>query len=209
MSLLTYASQIDLRPTKMGDLCVLLLSSNPLENLSLLQRQEELHLRCGGWAISTVHLTCQRFECPSGADLERAKRYLACVLADFPPFALYAEGVKMVPSVLRRSFILKWRTQSSPAIRTLIRQVRHSLEIAGMIPLYTVDFYPEMVSALESLRPFDMSVFKADEFPHMLFTASKMRVTRICEPNQFEWLGDITHIDSRINIRDKPHNPES
>lgn len=183
--------QIFVRPTHVGDLCILLESDDAEENNALLQRQEALRSQHGGRVINAVHLTCQRFEIPPGGSLRQMKRYLTEELAGTPPFRLMADGLEQIDSVFGGMYVLKWRSNPSPELRNLINKVRTGLERSGMLPLYAVGFIPELVTALESVKPYDMSKFDLSIFPHPLFTASKLRVTRIWGPDNFESLGEI------------------
>jgi hypothetical protein len=183
--------QIFLRPTQVGDLCILLESGDPAENEKLLKRQEELRSLHGGRVITAVHLTCQRFEIPPGGSLRLMKRCLAEALAGSPTFPLMAHGMEQIDSVFGGMYVLKWRSNPCLELRHLIGKVRTGLEKSGMLPLYAVSFVPELVTALESVKPFDMSKFDQTIFPHPLFTASRLRVTRIWGPDHFESLGEV------------------
>jgi hypothetical protein len=183
--------QIFLRPTHVGDLCILLESEQPAENEALLQRQEALRSQHGGRVIHAVHLTCQRFEIPPGGSLRQMKHYLTAALDGTPPFLLMADGMEQIDSVFGGMYVLKWRSNPSPELRSLINKVRLGLEQSGMLPLYAISFIPELVTALESVKPYDMSKFDLNIFPHPLFTASRLRVTRIWGPDNFESLGEI------------------
>ena len=180
------------RPAKFGDICVLLEPTQEEEINHLRQRQMSLQSLFGGIPIQDVHLTCQRFACQDEHLLQGFVQNLTRPLAIIEPFLFTALSLKTLHSPLRQTNILKWHVQVPEDLRRFVAIVEHTLLATGITPLYPSGFVSSLVAALRGVSELssdDLSSYNA--FPHHLFTADKVVLSKINGLNEFEILATI------------------
>ena len=180
------------RPAKFGDICVLLEPTQEEEINQLRQRQISLQSLFRGIPIEDVHLTCQRFACQDEYLLQRFAQNLTRPLATVEPFPFTALSLRTLHSPLRQTNILKWHVQVTEDLRRFVAIVEHTLLATGITPLYPSGFVSSLVAALRGVSELssdDLSSYNA--FPHHLFTAGKVVLSKINGLNEFEILATI------------------
>jgi hypothetical protein len=180
------------RPAKFEDICVLLEPTQEEEINQLRQRQISLQSLFRGIPIQDVHLTCQRFACQDEYLLQGFVQNLTRPLAVIEPFPFTALSLKTLHSPLRQTNILKWHVQVTEDLRCFVAIVEHTLLATGITPLYPSGCVSSLVAALRGvpeLSSDDLSSYNA--FPHHLFTAGKVVLSKINGLNEFEILVTI------------------
>jgi len=187
---------------KPGDVCILLEPGYD-EVPALRQRQLALRARLGGVPHDPVHLTCQRFELPPSGSNPCARlgrpntnsaeadlvQHLQATLADISPFPIVAAALVQFYSPFWQLDLLRWRVR-------LDDQLQHALARidAMLIGLHITLHYPSdrtpLVTALEgNLISLPERALPDMVFPHPIFVARQVIVSRIIKPRDFEILG--------------------
>jgi hypothetical protein len=177
------------RPARFGDICVLLEPTQKEEVNHLRQRQMALQSRFGGIPIENVHLTCQRFACQDNDRIRSFVQNLTRALAPVEPFPFTALSLKTLYSPLRQTNILKWFVPVTENSQRFVATVEQTLLATGIPPLYSPGFVSSLVAALRGvpeLSPDELS--NHNVFPHHLFTAGKVTLSKISGLNEFEIL---------------------
>jgi hypothetical protein len=181
------------RIARPGDVCVLL---EPAEDeiADLRQRQAALQARFGGRPQERVHLTCQRFELQDERLQTDLIRLLRSGLAVVRPFPIVAVSLVQLEHPFWRSRLLRWRIQPSDDLRRLGRIVERALGAVGIRPHFSSasGWEPTLLTALDGIPEVDLERYRDDIlFPHHLFTARRVVLSRIRGYRQFEILGTI------------------
>jgi len=177
------------RIARPGDVCVLV---EPAEDeiTGLRQRQAALQARFGGRPHERVHLTCQRFELQDEHPLPDLIRLLRSGLVVVRPFSLVAVSLVQLESPFWRSRLLRWCIQSSDDLRRLGRIVERTLAAVDIAPHFSLA--SGWVTALDGIPEVDLERNLDDiPFPHHLFTARRVVLSRIRGYRQFEILETI------------------
>lgn len=180
------------RPARLGDICVLLEPTQKEEINHLRQRQLSLQSLFGGTPIEDVHLTCQRFACQDEHLVQGFVQTLTRALAIVEPFPFTALSLKTLDSPLRQTNILKWHIQITQTLQRFVSIAEHTLLATGITPLYLSGFVSSLVAALRGvpeLNSDDLPSYSV--FPHHLFTAGKVVLSKINGLNEFETLATI------------------
>jgi hypothetical protein len=181
------------RIARPGDVCVLL---EPAEDeiADLRQRQAALQACFGGCPHERVHLTCQRFELRDEHPLPDLVRLLRSELVAVRPFPIVAVSLVQLEHPFWRSRLLRWRIQSSDDLRRLGRMVERALGAVGIRPHYSSasGWEPTLLTALDGIPEVDLGRYRDDiPFPHHLFTARRVVLSRIRGHRQFEILETV------------------
>jgi hypothetical protein len=181
------------RVARPGDVCVLL---EPAEDeiADVRQRQAALQARFEGCPHERVHLTCQRFELRDEHPLPDLVQLLRSGLGAMRPFPIVAVSLIQYESPFWRSHLLRWRIRPSDDLRRLGRIVERALGAAGIRPHFSSasGWEPTLLTALEGIPEVDLERYRDDIlFPHHLFTARWVVLSRIKGYRQFEILGTI------------------
>jgi hypothetical protein len=181
------------RIARPGDVCVLL---EPAEGeiAGLRQRQAALQARFGGRPHERVHLTCQRFELQDERPLPDLIRLLRSGLVVVRPFSIVAVSLVQLEHPFWRSRLLRWCIQSSDDLRRLGRIVERTLAAVGIAPHFSLasGWEPTLLTALDGIPEVDLERNLDDiPFPHHLFTARRVVLSRIRGHRQFEILETI------------------
>jgi hypothetical protein len=181
------------RIARPGDVCVLL---EPAEDevADLRQRQAALQARFGGRPHERVHLTCQRFELRDEHPLPDLVRLLRSGLGAVRPFPIVAVSLIQYESPFWRSRLLRWRFRPSDDLRRLGRIVERALGAVGITPHFASasGWEPTLLTALEGIPEVDLERYLDDgPFPHHLFTARRVVLSRIRGYRQFEILETV------------------
>jgi hypothetical protein len=181
------------RIARPGDVCVLL---EPAEDeiADLRQRQAALQARFGGCPQERVHLTCQRFELRDEHSLPDLVRLLRSGLVAVRPFSIVAVSLVQLEHPFWRSRLLRWRIQSSDDVRRLGRIVERALGAVGITPHFAPasGWEPTLLTALDGIPEVNLERYQDDiPFPHHLFTARRVVLSRIRGYRQFEILGTV------------------
>jgi len=177
-----------IRTAQPGDVFVLL-TPDPDEALDVRRRQLALQATLGGRVSAPVHLTSQRFEVPDDQPLSEVLEALQTALQTLPAFALTATSFIPLFSRFRQTYILKWCTQESPALRQLGALLESTLVTTRATPhfRYSAGWIATLITALEGLPGLpDDSRLDMVEFPHHLFVARHVLVTRLRAQREFE-----------------------
>ena len=180
---------IHARPARFGDICVLLEPTKEEEILHLRQRQMSLQSLFGGILIENVHLTCERFACQDNDLIQSFGQNLTRALAIVEPFPFTTLSLQTLYSPLRQTNILKWSVPVTENLQRFVAIVEQTLLATGIPPLYPSGFVSSLVAALRGvpeLSPDELSNYNV--FPHHLFTAGKVALSRISGLNEFEIL---------------------
>ena len=181
------------RIARPGDVCVLV---EPAEDeiTGLRQRQAALQARFGGRPHERVHLTCQRFELQDEHPLPDLVRLLRRGLGAVRPFPIVAVSLIQYESPFWRSRLLRWRIRPSDDVRRLGRIVERTLAAVGIAPHFSLasGWEPTLLTALDGIPEVDLERNLDDiPFPHHLFTARRVVLSRIRGHRQFEILETI------------------
>jgi hypothetical protein len=181
------------RIARPGDVCVLL---EPAEDeiADLRQRQAALQACFGGCPHERVHLTCQRFELRDEHPLPDLVRLLRSELVAVRPFPIVAVSLVQLEHPFWRSRLLRWRIQSSDDLRRLGRMVERALGAVGIRPHFSSasGWEPTLLTALDGIPEVDLGRYRDDiPFPHHLFTARRVVLSRIRGHRQFEILETV------------------
>ncbi|MFQ5856772.1 MAG: hypothetical protein ACE5LU_14150 [Anaerolineae bacterium] len=177
------------RPARFGDICVLLEPTQKEEIKLLRQRQTPLQSLFGGILIEDVHLTCQRFACQDKHLMQGFVQNLTRALAIVEPFPFTALSLKMLYSPLRQTNILKWHVQVTENLQRFVAIVEHTLLATDITPLYPSGFVSSLVAALRGVPELNSNnLSDHNVFPHHLFAADKVVLSKINGLNEFETL---------------------
>jgi hypothetical protein len=179
------------RPAQIGDICVLLEPTDAHEIKRLRLRQVALQARFGGQPIQHVHLSCQRFACQDEGLLEAFVQNLTRILTDLEPFPLTAIALKPHYTSIRQTNILKWEIRVTQDLANFVASVEQALLAAGIAPLFRSGFVSSLVSALKDIPEPGLEDLAVEVFPHHLFTAGQVVLSRIQGPNAFEILVEL------------------
>ena len=181
------------RVARPGDVCVLL---EPAEDEipDLRQRQVALQARFGGRPHERVHMTCQRFELRDEHPLPDLVQLLRSGLGAMRPFSIVAVSLTQYESPFWRSRLLRWCFRPSDDLRRLGRIVERALGAVGIRPHFSSasGWEPTLLTALEGIPEVDLECYRDDIlFPHYLFTARRVVLSRIRGHRQFEILETV------------------
>jgi hypothetical protein len=158
----------------------------------LRQRQRKLWSIFGGVPIEHVHLTCQRFARHDDNRVEVFASRLERILADIEPFPLTALSLETLYVPVRETHILKWQVQITGELRYFVAVVEDALHEAGLAPLYILGFISSLVAALRNINEPDAGRLASfDAFPHHLFTAERVVLSKIEGADRFEILASF------------------
>jgi hypothetical protein len=184
-----------IRPARRGDLCVLLAPTGEAEIVQLRRRQAALQSLFDGMPVEPVHLTCQRFEADGASQLEPFIRNFAVSISEVTPIAFVALAMRTLYVPALQSNMLKWQVaevctdDGATKLRHFVALTERELAKAGLVSLYTPGAVASLVTALRgvpALTPGDLA--QVGGFPHHLFTAKRVVLSRICGPDDFEIL---------------------
>jgi hypothetical protein len=181
------------RPARPGDTFVLLLPAAD-EIAGLCERQKSLQSRFGGRPHEPVHLTCQRFELPEERPLPSLLDRLRLKLAGVPAFPIVATSIVQMEHPFWETRLLRWQIRGTRALRHFVALVDECLVEMGIRPHYplTREWGPGLVTALEQIPKLDPDrELDGLDFPHPLFTARQVVISRIKGQKQFEVLGRL------------------
>ena len=181
-----------LRPAQIGDLCLLIQSSQPISD-ELYPRQRALQARYGGTLIQPLHLTCQRF---AGQDerqwqflLTHLRQHMGAVM----PFPVTAVGLQTLAVPVLQTTILKWVIALTPALLQFQALIDDALAGSGIAGHYAPGFVSSLVAALRDITPATLTQPLHDStLPYLLFTADQLVLSRILGPNQFAILATLS-----------------
>jgi hypothetical protein len=181
------------RTARPGDVCVLL---EPAEGEidELRQRQVGLQARFGGRLHERVHLTCQRFELPDEGLLPGLIQHLRRVLVAVRPFPIVAVSLVQSYHPFWDSRLLRWCIQYPNDLRRFGLIVEDVLIAAGITPHFSVasGWEPTLVTALEAIPEVSIDRHPGGiSFPHHLFVARWVVLSRIRARREFEILGTV------------------
>ena len=188
------------RTAKPGDVCVLLEPSED-EIVELRQRQMSLQALFGGRPHERVHLTCQRFELQDEHLLSDVIQRLRSELVAVGPFPIVAVSLVQLDHSFWQSRLLRWRIQGSDDLRRFGIIVEDALVTVGITPhfLYTAGWEPTLATALEAIPEVNLDSYLGDmSFPHRLFIARQVVLSRIKGRGDFEILETIPLSDGRV-----------
>jgi hypothetical protein len=181
------------RTARPGDVCVLL-EPGEEEIPALRQRQAALQARFGGRPHARVHLTCQRFELPECVSPAELIQRLTERLAGMPPPPVVATSLVPFESPFWGSRLLRWQIAPTAPLRrlqALLEEALASMDIALHYPS-GANWTPSLVTALEGIGASDQeSPLEMPAFPHLLFTARHVTLSRIVARGRFEILARL------------------
>jgi len=181
-----------IRPAQVGDICVLLESVDDAEATHLYHYQQTLQARFGGKAVVPVHLTCHRLEIQGDAQLATLHEALGQVLSTVSPFALTALSLQTLYVPVLGTCMLKWRVDVTDELRHFSYLVRDAVSRVGATSLYAPDAVSSLVTALQGVGDLSSEALEIPNmFPHHLFTAAKVELSRIEGPNDFASLATL------------------
>lgn len=180
-------SDIQVRPGQAGDICVLLVPTDPAEISRLSQHQRALQAYFGGDLIEQVHWTCQRFECQNPKLTRILIQKSRQTLAALAPFPLVALSLQPLYVPILGTSVLKWRIEVTEKLLHFEQTIRQFLLAEEITPLFK--FTSSLVSALKEVpkvTPKSIQDYGPVNYP--LFTAGQIIWSRIQGPDQFEIL---------------------
>lgn len=183
----------DHRTAKPGDICVLLEPSED-ESAELRQRQISLQALFGGRPHECVHLTCQRFELQDEYLLPDVIRNLQSALLTVQPFPIIAVSLIQLDHPFWQSRLLRWRIQGTSELQCFGATVEEALVTMGITPHFshTSGWRPTLVTALEAIPEANLDRHLGGMlFPHHLFVARQVVLSRIKGRGDFQILGTI------------------
>jgi hypothetical protein len=188
---------IFIRPTRTGDICVLLEPSNQTELKQLRQYQNALQARFGGQPAEVIHLTCQRFEIQREDQLNGLVENLLKSRNEVKPFPISAVSLSALHEEYRDTNILKWCVQVMDDLMRFLAFIENGLLTSGILPLQKSWFVPTLVTALVGIYDLNIeSKIEELKFPQYLYYASQFQLSKICAPSEFEILATIQLFDA-------------
>ena len=183
---------IHLRPAQIGDLCLLIQSSQKISD-DLYHRQRALQARYGGTLIQPLHLTCQRFTSEDERPWQFFLAHLRQNIDTVMPFPLTAVALQTLAVPVLQTTILKWEIARTPALVQFHALVDDALAVSGIAGHYAPGFISTLVAALRDIisRP-SMPPLHDPTLPYPLFTADQLVLSRILGPNQFAILATLS-----------------
>ncbi|MCJ7530217.1 MAG: hypothetical protein MUO64_04215 [Anaerolineales bacterium] len=189
--------EIFIRPTRTGDICVLLEPSNQTELKRLRQHQNALQARFGGQPAEVIHLTCQRFAIQREDQLNGLVENLLESRNEVKPFPISAVSLSVLHEEYRDTNILKWCVQVTDDLLRFLVYIENCLLASGILPLQKSWFVPTLVTALVDSSNFDLeNRLDGLKFPQYLYYASQFQLSKICAPSEFEILTTIQLLDA-------------
>lgn len=179
------------QPAQIGDLCLLIQSSQPAAAGDLYNRQRALHTRYGGTIIEPVHLTCQRFAGDDARQWHQLMAHLRQGMGAIMPFPLTAVALQTLAVPVLQTTILKWEVAMTPALRQFHALVNDALQASGIVGHYPPGFTSSLVAALRDIEAPTQPLYDP-ALPYPLFTADQIVLSRILGPNEFASLATIS-----------------
>lgn len=184
--------EIFIRPTRTGDICVLLEPSDRVELKKLRRYQNALQARFGGQPAEVIHLTCQRFEIQREDQLKGLVKNLLLSRNEVKPFPIIAVSLSALHEEYRNTNILKWCVQVTDDLLRFLAYIENGLLASGILPLQKSWFVPTLVTALVGSSNIDLENQLGElKFPQHLYYASQFQLSKICAPSEFEILTTI------------------
>ena len=178
------------RPAQSGDMCVLL-EPDKKEILDLHQRQMSLRVQFGGRPHDRVHLTCQRFILADDRALPQLIKQLTTSTKTVSPFPIIASSLLQFEHRFWKSRLLRWRIDVTDRLHTFCALIDEILlqQRAELHYPFSSSWEPKLVTALEAIPEIDVeSYLRKRVFPHYLFTARYVAISRIEGPGTFDIL---------------------
>jgi hypothetical protein len=179
------------QPAQIGDLCLLIQSSQPAAAGDLYNHQRALHNRYGGTIIEPVHLTCQRFAGDDERQWQQLLPHLRQGIGTIMPFPLTAVALQTLAVPVLQTTILKWVVDVTPALLQFHALVNDALQRSGITGHYPPGFTSSLVAALRDIAP-PMPPLHDPALPYPLFTADQIALSRILGPNEFAILATLS-----------------
>ena len=189
--------EIFIRPTRTGDICVLLEPSDRVELKQLRQYQNALQANFGGEPAEVIHLTCQRYEIQQKDQLNDLVENLLKTRNEIKPFPISAVSLSALHEEYRDTNILKWCVQVTDDLMRFLAFIENGLLTSGILPLQKSWFVPTLVTALVAIHDLNIeSKIEGLKFPQYLYYASQFQLSKICAPSEFEILATIQLFDA-------------
>lgn len=159
--------------------------------------QHDLQQEFGGRPQERVHLTCQRFDAQDEETLRHFKAALRQEVAGIEPPRIMATSAFLLTHEFWQMTLLRWEIEQTAALRDLLYRLEWICLAAGINPHYPASsgWMPSNLTALEAV---DGAASQADvkklSFPHYLFTASHLTLSRIVAPRQFQILDTLPFV---------------
>lgn len=181
------------RLARKGDICVMIGTSDTGEIEHLRRQQMMFKNLLGGRITDLIHLTCQRIELPQELPLDNFIHNLSEVInVSAQPFPLTAASMLPVYSNFRKCYILKWQIDPSNDLRHFTSLLEETLLSMNIQLIYRRGLILTWVSALEDIpEPVAESALAIANCPHHLFTATRVIISRINGPFDYERLATI------------------
>ena len=181
-----------LRPAQVGDICLLIQSSQSTTG-DLYHRQLALQARYGGTLIQPIHLTCQRFTGEDERHWQPLLAYLRQNMDAVMPFPLTAVALQTLAVPVLQTTILKWAIAMTPGLLQFQALIEDALDASGIAGHYAPGFVSSLVAALRDITPPPPAQPLYDPtLPYPLFSADQLVLSRILGPNQFAILATLS-----------------
>jgi len=188
---------IFIRPTRTGDICVLLEPSDQAELKQIRQYQNALQANFGGEPAEVIHLTCQRYEIHKKDQLNSLVEYLLKSRNEIRSFPISAVSLSALHEEYRDINILKWCVQVTDDLMRFLAFIENGLLKSGILPLQKSWFVPTLITALVGIDDLNIeSKIEGLKFPQYLYCASQFQLSKICAPSEFEILETIQLFDA-------------
>jgi len=189
--------EIFIRPTRTGDICILLEPSDQVELKQLRQYQNALQANFDGQPAEVIHLTCQRFEIQREDQLNDLVENLLKSRNEVKPFPIRAVSLLALHEEYRDTNILKWCVQVTDDLKRFLAFIENGLLTSGILPLQKSWFVPTLVTSLVGIYDLNIeSKIERLKFPQYLYYASQFQLSKICAPSEFEILETIQLFDA-------------
>jgi hypothetical protein len=178
------------RTARPGDICILLEPAQ--DGTSFLhERQLALQALFGGRPHETVHLTCQRFDARGQTESHIIQR-LRTAFAAIRPFPIIAASLVQFYSPFWETHLLRWSIQNTTAFQRCRTVIQSTLTELGITAHYPPERVP-LVTALEDIPAVSLDDhLRGMVFPHQLFIARQVVLSRIKGPREFDVLDRLT-----------------
>ena len=182
------------RLARKGDICVMISTSDSGEINQLRRQQVMFKNLLGGRITDLIHLTCQRVELPEDLSLETFLQNLnQAINAYAQTFPLTAASMLPVYSNFRKCYILKWQIEPNDDLRHFTHMLEETLLSMNIQLIYRRGLILTWVSALEDIpEPVSESILAMATYPHHLFTATRVIISRINGPFDYERLATLS-----------------
>ena len=179
------------RAARPGDIIVMLAMVTNEMPSALAHHLSELQKIVSGYPYKMLHITLQRFGSTANSSGNEFLEHLGKLKSTFKHFDIIADGFLPVYSDYQKSHILKWTVPGNKMLRDWYILVDSVGSEIGLQPLYLRQGFGAWVTALLDIDLSGISQVNQIQIPKPLFCVSRLVISRLLEPGNYEFVGEF------------------